>query len=329
MQRETMMAITGVGGFIGLRMAERALARGMKVRGLERSHAAGERARRVGVDVTLGDVRDPAAVRRLCIGSSVVFHTAAIVGEDGPSELFHDVNVHGTEVLLAAAKECGVRRFVHMSSAMVYGFTFPPEVTEDAPLKGEGNAYCESKVASERLVFEAHGKGGMQVVVLRPGDVYGPGSVPWVIRPIGLMKKRMFALIDEGKGVFNHLHVDNLVDGVFLALDTDRTGEAFTLTDGVRTTFGEYFTLLARMLGRRTPRSIPSSTARQVLGAMETGARLFGKTPPVRAAVVDFLLRPHTYSMDKARAKLGYSPRISLAAGMREVEAWARSTRLL
>src|SRR5690348_11751960 len=112
--RGRMMAITGIGGFIGLRMAERALQRGMRVQGLDASTAAAELARKKGADVVVGDVTDKAAVSRASRGADVMFHTAAIVEEDGDRAVYHRVNVEGTLTVAAGARAAGVRQFVQL-----------------------------------------------------------------------------------------------------------------------------------------------------------------------------------------------------------------------
>jgi len=164
------VAITGVAGFVGSHVAEAALSRGFFVRGLDVIDRAP-----AGVERVVGDVGDAAAAARLCSGADFVVHAAAIVGEGGRKELFWRINVEGTRVVARAAREAGVRRFVHISSVMVYGFRYPPGVTEDGPLAGEGNPYCETKIESERVARAFREPGNLDVVALRLGDVYGPG----------------------------------------------------------------------------------------------------------------------------------------------------------
>ncbi|HEY5077010.1 MAG TPA: NAD-dependent epimerase/dehydratase family protein, partial [Acidimicrobiia bacterium] len=105
------LVVTGVGGFIGLRVAERALEQGMRVRGLEQSEEGARRARSALVEVVVGDVCDPVATSAACAGADVVVHTAAVVREDGPRALYDRVNVGGTGQVARAARQAGVRRF--------------------------------------------------------------------------------------------------------------------------------------------------------------------------------------------------------------------------
>ncbi len=321
-----LMAITGAGGFIGLRMAEQARERGYAVRGLELDVRAAARASAAGAEVLVGDVGDGEAVRRLCESASVIFHTAAIVDEGGDWARFRRVNVEGTRHVASVARDLGVERFVHLSSVMVYGFDYPRLVTEEGPLRGEKNPYCQTKIESEEALGELHQPGRFETLVIRPGDVYGPASVPWVVRPAELMRRGLFMLIDGGRGIMNHVYVDNLIDGIFLALDKNATGQAFTLTDGGETTFREYFTRLGRLVGRDRLPSIPAPIAKLLFTLMAPVERMLGRKPLAEPSAVRFVTRRHPYSIAKARSVLGYEPRVTLDEGFRRVAEWLASS---
>jgi nucleoside-diphosphate-sugar epimerase len=315
--------VTGLGGFIGLRFAELAKARGARVRGLELPGPAATRARALGFDVIEGDVTREKDAARACAGADVVVHAAAIVGEGGDVDAYRRVNVGGTRTTALAAKRAGVRRFVHLSSVMVFGFSYPDGVGEDGPMRGEGNAYCQTKIESEEELWRIEQPGTFDVTVIRPGDVYGPGSIPWVVRPLQLMKQGLFVLPDGGRGVINHVHVDTLGEAILLAIEKDASGP-FIVSDGVATPCRDFFAPLARLTGRKI-RTLPSSVLLASFAVIGPAFRLFGKEPPARPDAVRYLMRKGTYSIEKARRVLGFAPRISLEQGMRGVEDWARS----
>ncbi len=315
------LAVTGVGGFIGGRIAERALARGMRVRGLEQSDAGARKAREAGVEVIVGDVGDASAAAAACAGSDVVIHTAAVVREDGPRDLYDRVNVGGTDTMVRAARAAGVRRFVHLSSVMVYGFSYPDRVSEDGPLRGEGNPYCETKIESERVVRAQSQPGVFEVTVIRPGDVYGPGSIPWVVRPFEMIKAGLFVVPSGGRGIVNHVYVDNLVDALFLVVERDASS-VFTISDGIGATCLEYFRPIAEAAGRPRIRTAPAALLRSTFRVVQGAAALVGRQAPAAPSAVDYLLRPYAYSIDKARRELGYEPAVDFEAGMRRVKEW-------
>ena len=314
------IAITGVGGFMGTRFAERVVERGDTVVGLERDPRAATRARTAGREIVEGDVCDAKDAARLCEGAEVVFHTAAIVGEGGDIGPYRRVNVGGTRTMVEAARAAGVRHFVHVSSVMVYGFDYPANVAEDGPLRGENNAYCQTKIESEEAAEKAHGD--MTLTIVRPGDVYGPLSMPWVVRPLQLMKQGLFVL-PSGAGLINQAHIDNLCDAVFLAIDLGAAG-AFNVTDDEPMPMERYFGRIADLIGKKV-RTLPAGLLRPTFGALERVFDVVGKEPPARAVAMRFLQRRNAYSIARARKVLGYAPRIGFEEGMAGIAAWLRA----
>ena len=317
--------ITGIGGFIGARLAERALQMGHTVRGVDLSRAAALRARRLGVDAECGSIEDEALMARALRGAELVVHTAAIVKEAGRLEDFRRVNVGGTVYVARAARAAGASIFVHLSSVMVYGFDFPELVDETGPRRGEGNAYCQTKIESEDAVLALNEPARFGVIVIRPGDVYGAGSEPWVTRPVEMLKRRILLLPRRGLGIMNHVYVDNLIDGIWLAIEKRAFGRAFNVTDGVATTNREYFGKLAELAGLPPPRNAPAALL-EALGATAELARRAGLShDPLSRDSVRYLMRPHAYSIERARRELGYQPRIPLEKGFELIAPAVRS----
>ncbi len=308
--------ITGIGGFIGLRLAERCRERGIEAWGVDRDRAAIARARKRGVEALIGDVTDEGLLRAHMAGAQAVVHTAAIVKEHGPLADFRRVNVEGSRTVALAARGAGAKSFVQLSSVMVYGFEYPENVDERGPLRGEGNPYCQSKIEGEHVVMALNDPGNFGVIVIRPGDVYGPGSVPWVDRPIQMMKKRMMLLPKGGQGMINHVYVDNLIDGILLALEHEAHGQTFNITDGVATTYVDFFSQLAALAKVPGPRVIPTALLRILTKAVYALAARGITSEEASPDTVRYLSRPHAYSIEKAKTVLGYNPRIDLAQGL-------------
>lgn len=325
----TTIAITGIGGFIGMQMARRALALGWTVQGMDVAPAGVQRARAAGARVEQGDINDRDVLARAFAGADVVFHTAAVVQEDGPRELYERVNNEGTRSVCETARALGVSRLVHLSSVMVYGFDYPDNVTEDGPFDVAGNPYTETKLSSERIALSFNNPAqGFGVMVIRPGDVYGMGSVPWVHRPLDALKKHMFALPSNRKGVINHVHVDNLIDAVFLLIQKDCCGESFNVTDDVATPCHVYFGYLAKMTRRRII-LLPTGLMQAGLSVAEKLLPMVGKQPLMQPAVIKFLERRHQVSCARAKDRLGYAPLIALEQGMHRLETELRASRLI
>ena len=323
------LVITGVGGFIGERMAKRSREKGWEVVGVDISEEAVARLQGKGMEAHRGDINDREKLLEVFEGADLIFHTAAIVDEGKNRELSCRVNVEGTRSVCEVAREAGVQRLVHLSSVMVYGFEYPEGVEEDHPFPEYDNAYNETKARSEEIAMSYHQPGELEVIVLRPGDVYGIGSEPWVQRPLATMKAGIFNLPAGGRGIINHVHVDNLIDAVFLAVEKDCTGEIFNITDGVATSCIEYFRFLAKMVGKRSVPTLPTGLLNAMLTLSGPIFRLQGKEPPATKESIRFLMRFSKVSSEKARRELGYEPRILLEEGMAAIEAELREAGAL
>ena len=169
--------ITGALGFIGGAISARLRAEGVQVCGVD-ARADPE------LDVVQGDVSKPGTWQQHAEGCDAVIHTAAIVSFRAGLADFHRVNVLGTRNALDAALSAGARRLLQLSSVTVFGNDFPDGVAEEHPVRLLGVPYVDTKIAGEQVVLQAHAAGEMQVTVIRPGDVYGPGSRPWLLTPL-------------------------------------------------------------------------------------------------------------------------------------------------
>jgi nucleoside-diphosphate-sugar epimerase len=321
LNRKTLL-ITGIGSFIGLRTTEMAIERGLQVRGLEPSPMAAQTAEQSGAKVIVGSTTDKDAVARACEGVDIVFHTESITQPSGDLDRFRAVNVGGTVNAVTAAKQAGVQAFVHLSSALVYGFRYPDCITEEGKLEGENNPFCQTKIESEAEVLRFNDPPGFGIVILRAGDIYGPGADAWVTRPLELMQQHAFVLVDGGRGVMNHLYIDNLVEGVFLSLEKEAYGESFNLTDGCQTSWKEYYLRLAEIGGMPKPISMPSFLVKKA-------AQLKSKEANISPAAIDFVTRQYAYSTEKAQRMLNFVPQIGLDEGMERIAKWIRSQNSL
>jgi nucleoside-diphosphate-sugar epimerase len=238
-------------------------------------------------------------------------------------EDFVRVNVGGTRNVLDAAERAGAERVLHLSSVVVYGYDEPTEQDEDAFHRTYGIPYIDTKSASDAL---ARRRGA---VVIRPGDVYGPGSVPWVLRPLELAKSGQLVVPGEGDGVMLPTYVDDLVEAVALGLTEGKPGRPYTAWDGDPVSFEDYFNRIADMVDGRRTRRVPRPLLTAVAGAMEAIANLRGAPPPFTRNAITFIDRRGTVSTRRIRDELGWAPRVDLDEGMRRTEEWLRAEGLL
>jgi nucleoside-diphosphate-sugar epimerase len=322
-------AVTGAGGFIGLALCRRLSAGGASVAGLDIDRGAAERVGDAGASFVPCDTTDAASVAQALRGVELVVHTAARVSDWGPMEEFVRVNVGGTENVLDAARAAGCTQVVHLSSVASFGYAHESELDEDALPRPCGIPYIDTKGQSETLA-RRRGAEGEPVAVVRPGDVYGPGSVPWAIRPLEGIKSRRFMLVGRGEGIMTPVYVDDLVEGIVLALTKpEARGQAFTVWDGHAVTCAEFFGYYAGMLGRNRIARLPRPLAVAAGAAQELAARVTGRPPTLSRNAITFVSRKAAYSNRRARELLGWEPKVSLDEGMRRTEAWFREEGLL
>jgi nucleoside-diphosphate-sugar epimerase len=318
--------ITGIAGFIGQQTAKRALAKGWQVSGMEASAVAAQRTEKeLGIPVFVGDISSQDDCNAALKTADIVLNTAAIVQEDGDWNQFRAVNVQGAMNIARSAIRVGVKQYIQLSSVMVYGFHYVPFITEEGLVSGDDNPYCQTKIEAEIALRRLH-HNDFAVTILRPGDVYGPGSIPWVIRPLEMMKSWQFLYIDGGKGYFNYVYVDNLIDAIFLATDPKAYGQTFNITDGAVTN-KVYFSQLAAMAGITWLPSLPGSVIKPASSLLSGIFERLGKPLRINAQAIRYMQRPHPYSNEKAKIRLGYQPVISLEKGLELTKNWLRSDR--
>lgn len=264
-------------------------------------------------------------------GCDVVIHTAALVSNAAGLDESWRLNVLGTRFALEGAARAGAGRFVHFSSVRAFSdVDFPDGVGEEHPVRTNGNPYVDTKVASEQVALQAHAAGEIPVTVIRPGDVYGPNSRPWTVLPLAEIRANRFALPAMGRSVFSPVFIENLADGVLLAIDEPgAAGQVYVLSDGVGVTAKEFFRHYFRMLGRRGPICLPTSIALALAKSNELTYRFRSGTTEVNPDTIRYLTRRGTYSIEKARRELGYEPRVDLAEGMALTEEWLRKEGLI
>jgi nucleoside-diphosphate-sugar epimerase len=327
LQHKTLL-ITGIDEFIGWRAAELALAEGMKVKGLQTSADVNKKAQDLGIEIFVGSVTDAKIAQKACQGVDIVLHTAQMAEEAGAIKEFRAVNVGGTVNMAQAAKNAGVKTFVHLSSVMVYGFNYPDGVTETATLAVDNNPYCQTKIEAEAELLPLNSPPDFGVIIIRAGDVYGPGSPAWVVRPISMMRQKLFAYANDGQGVMNHVYIDNLISAMFLAMEKETYGEAFNITDGQETSWKEYFLRLAAMEGLPAPMSLPKEEMKLFLKVRAQGQKLFRKKPDILPESVDFMSRPYAYSIAKAQTLLDYKPKVDLEDGLKLTKEWLQTANI-
>ncbi len=319
--------VTGAAGFVGSRLVERLTTMGRRTHALVRGGSSMPRLRALGCRVFRGDVTAPDTLGPAVAGCSTVVHCATGGSE---MEAARAINVQGTVHALAAARTAGVRRFVHVSSVVAHGRTWPAVLTENEALQFVGDPYSATKAAAEREARDFVAKApGLELSIVRPSIVYGPGSSRIIVELERVAFER-FKMLEHGTGLLNMIYLDDLVDGIVRTMDAPAAAnEAFLMSGATAVSWREYLEHLAAMC--RKPPPPPVSLGRARLEAFFGRWHFRFTRKPRRIEDTDFALmhQPSVVSIEKARRLLGFEPKVSLAEGMRRTEAWLRETGYL
>jgi 2-alkyl-3-oxoalkanoate reductase len=316
----TVVAVTGAAGWIGSRVADALEQRDVLVRRVDL---------RPGPGITHGDVTSRAGWEQILDGVDTVVHLAAVVGELGEPRDYWRVNVGGTRNVAEAAAAVGVARFVHISSVVVYGPRFPDGLDETAPVRASGAPYTDSKIVSEHTALDVGASSGLDVTIVRPGDVYGPGSEQWTIRQIDLLRRRMLALPDGGRGIITPIFIDDVVSGIVAAgTHPEAGGEILNIMGSQGVTYRDFVEFYAETLGAYVP-SVPTGAAEWIGTFLHAAYRTAGRRPPVAPESVEYVTHRGAPSIAKAERLLGWRPIVALEEGMTRTIAWCRDEGLL
>jgi dTDP-glucose 4,6-dehydratase len=254
-----------------------------------------------------GDIRDAAAVAEVLPGTDVVVHFAAESHVDrsitGAAD-FVSTNVVGTQVLLQAALDAGVGKFVHVSTDEVYGSIETGSWPETHPLE-PNSPYSASKASSDLLVRSYHRTHGLPACITRCSNNYGPHQFPEKVVPLfvtNLLDGRTVPLYGDGGNVRDWLHVDDHCRGIQLVAEGGRPGEVYNIGGGTELSNAELTHLL--------------------LDAVGADASRIEHVPDRKG-------HDRRYSVDwrKIADELGYAPRTPFAEGLAATVAWYADNR--
>lgn len=314
--------ITGATGFAGGHLARTLLSRGESVRILVRPAADPGELVGLGAEVSTGVVENAADVRRAVEGADRIFHLAAVFRTAGhPDSYYHDVNVGGTENILAAARRCGVARTIHTSTIGIHGDVREIPCTEDAPVN-PGDIYQRTKLLGERAALAAF-RGSLPGVVIRPASNYGPRDLR-LLKLFRTVQRGTFRMFGSGDTLFHGIYIDDLIEGMLLCARRDEAlGEVFILAGEQHTTLNELVALIADAVGARPPRThLPLWPLIAAGAACETLCRPLGIEPPLHRRRVHFFTKNRAFSTEKSRRLLGFDPRVGIAEGVARTAAW-------
>jgi nucleoside-diphosphate-sugar epimerase len=279
---------------------------------------------RSGLQVVRGDLRDASALRSAVDGVEVVYNIAAIYRSAGvPAGTYRAVNRTAVGSLVEAAAAAGVRRVVHCSTVGVHGDVDHPPANEDAPLK-PGDIYQVTKLEGEQLARETAARSGIELTIVRPSGIYGPGDR----RLFKLFKNvvRRFPILGSGQIYYHLTYIDDLVDGFRLCGEHPAAaGRTYILAGAEITTLAEVMKMIADAAAVPPPSlHLPVWPFWMAGAACEAICVPLGIEPPIYRRRVDFFTKSRAFDITRARAEIGYAPRVGLRDGITRTLAWYR-----
>ena len=322
--------VTGATGFLASHLVPALQERGYAVSALVLpSEDAGSLSER-GVAVYRGDVRQPETLIEPMLNADAVVHMAALMATWAPMEVHRAVHVRGTENVCRAALAAGVRRLVHLSSAITYTPTRGRPIEEHFPQEPVHEPHAVTKAEGDKLVQRMIAHDGLPAVIVRPEAMFGPNDRINFRRLADRLRAGKGIIIGSGHNAVPFVYVTDVVQGLLLALEHPRAvGEAYNITNDKWMTEEAFLRAIAEEVGGQPPRVhvpyraiytaavvaewIASATKRQPL-VTRHGVQMFGSHNPL--------------SIEKARRELGYEPQVSLREGIRLAGNWYRENVL-
>jgi dihydroflavonol-4-reductase len=314
--------VTGGTGFIGGHVVRKLRERGDEVRALVRNPKKARDLSALGCEIVQGDLSDTETIRSALEGCDVAIHGAAIYEIGVPAserEPMRQANVVGTENVLRACQDAGTPKVVYISTIAAFGNTRGQVVDESYEHPGTSftSYYEQTKYEAHQIAKRLIGE-GLPCVIVQPGAVYGPDDHSEIGRLMNDFQRGRMPFIAFPDAGYNMVHVDDIADGVLLALDKGEAGEAYVLGAEITTMRG-IFDKLAGVAGRKPPRlTMPSGLARAMAPLGPVIGKVMGQPPNMRELVSSADGVTFWAKHDKAMAELGYSPR-GLEQGLRDM----------
>ncbi len=312
--------VTGAAGFLGQAVTAELLERGCGVRALVRSEEKAGPLRLLGAEIAVGDIRD-AAMGAALDGVDTVIHCAAAIGTTPLGrEEFYSVNVEGTRNLVEAAKgSAHVERFVHISTVAVIGEIDPRRPADEESPCRPTDAYGETKLLGERVVRDA-ASAGFPAVIARPMWIYGAGSTVTtnLFRKIA---RRKLPMIGAAQNTMQPVEIGDAVRGIVRCAEAGGIeGRIYNIAGAEILTIRVMCETIARLMGTTLPGpSVPMWFATAAATGCEMIFPLLGVAAPITHEKLEFFRVCNSYSIERARQELEWSPKILFEDGARKV----------
>ncbi len=323
--RPQLALVTGARGFIGRNLCNRLLEAGFQVIDFDLPGVPRPSEWQGNHQITPfdGSISDPQDISRAMAGVDKVFHLAAMVGDWIPWEKHQQVTLDGSSSVFHSAVEEGAH-VILASSITVYGHRLKEGFCDETTPMGQPMGhYSRAKQMQEQMAQEFQDK-GMKLTIIRPANVYGIGSGPWLHTLCETITRERPVLIGDGQQRANLVHVHNLAELMLTAAkSTMAEGEIFNGIDDTSFTWHSYLYQLACAMGKQRPRSLGKLPATLVSFSSEQLWKwlpLKGR-PPLTREAFNLLTSKAIIPNTKAKMVLDFQPLVSETRSMAEIRA--------
>ncbi|MBN2244262.1 MAG: NAD-dependent epimerase/dehydratase family protein [Candidatus Aminicenantes bacterium] len=321
--------ITGATGFIGTELIRFLHNKGFKIRIFCRPSSNTDVFGQIPVEIAYGDIRDLHSIEEGIKECDYIIHLAGYAKNWAKDpQTFYDINLHGLENLLKAARKEGIKKTILTSTCMVFGPSKQTAVNEKAnPLGDHLCEYQHSKCEADKLGLSLD-QDGIPVVIVHPTRVYGPGlltegnSVTLLIK--NYIEGKWRFILSDGSAVGNYVFIDDVVQGIWKAFERGNHGEKYIL-GGENISYNEFYEIIASISHQHLHMiHIPLWLAMAAARFQLFFAKYFGKYPLITPDWIRIFSIDWAFSSDKAQKELGYTI-TPFKLGIEKTIKWLRS----
>jgi nucleoside-diphosphate-sugar epimerase len=284
---------------------------------------------RMPIRIVRGDITRTEMLSGLMMNQDTVIHLAGAVGYGQTMKQCLRVNRDGTANIAQETCKAGVRRFIHFSSVSVYGRVSEVPIGESFPMKKIGDPYGDTKIDAENILTELSNQRRLDLTILRPTVIYGPGDAMFLPKLLENVKSGKGRIIGNGMNTVDLIHVNDVAEFVLRILEEPKSiGQVYNLTHPSNPTWKEFMSIVSREMGLpEIEKRLPYIPALVIAGIMELLAQIRGKQSRLTRYSVRVVGRQYRYLTDKFQKELEYYPKIDLENGIKTELARVRKIK--
>ena len=326
--------VTGATGFIGSHLVPRLLDAGHSVSVLCRDIIASRKLFNDKVTYIQGNVSDPETLNDCCRDIDIVYHMAAIMGHDTPGDTaflkFRAVNTEGTKNMVRQATLSGVKRFIYISSTAAMGLIKAPVVDETTKCE-PWSPYQVSKRESELYLLNEAKSKKIQIIIIRPSMIFGPGFKGDFLTMARVVKKGFFPKIGFGKNLSPALFIDDLI-APLIAAGTKETlsHNLYIIASEESYPLDRIIRIIAKCIDKKVRFIyIPKWCALFGTAVLEALYKIAGKKPPVTYRNIKSTITDRTFSINRAINDLDFKQSVTIDSGLEKTIKYFREKKLI